>query len=435
MRSAFNFLRLPLAHSLLALTLLCAGTTAAHAHKGSDAYLEIREAGSGGLHFALSVAIKDLDLVVPLDANGDAQVTWGEIRAAIPAVEQFVKEKGQLVPVNRAQAVTENIAACQLNWRMDGLETRGDGSYLRMAADPICEPQQVIALHYSLLREQDASHRLMVAGQIDGRDLLMSISPTSDAATLLRAAPNTGAALPDRTQGAVTQSPLITVWRYLVVGTEHLLEGYDHLAFLLALLLPLQLRLPRVRIGQTFTWRPQQRLQFAGAVPVPLPVSFSVPAPALPAVQAAPWHRLLRTVTAFTLGHSVTLILATLGFTSASPAWVEPAIAASIGATAWLNLYPRRWARAELLAGGFGLVHGYGFAGLLIDGAAPAGLLGWALTGFNLGVEVGQLIAVSGWVLLSQLAMDAGWYQTWVIRRGSWVLLALSCYWFVERVQ
>ena len=429
MRSAFNFLQLPLAHSFLALTLLCAGTTAAHAHKGSDAYLEVHGAGSGGLHFALSVAIKDLDLVVPLDANGDALVTWGEIRAAIPAVEQFVKEKVQLVPVNSAQAATKNIAECQLNWRMDGLETRSDGSYLRVVADPICEPQQAIALHYSLLREQDAGHRLMVAGQIDGMDLLMSISPTNEVVTLLRAAPTTGAALPDRTEGAGTQTPLITVWRYLLVGTEHLLEGYDHLAFLLALLLPLQLRLPRPKIFSSVTSYSPGGLQLVGVGSSPIQASPT------PAFQSAPWHRLLRTVTAFTLGHSVTLILATLGFTSASPAWVEPAIAASIGATAWLNLYPRPWARTELLAGGFGLVHGYGFAGLLIDGAAPAGLLGWALTGFNLGVEVGQLIAVSGWVLLSQLAMDTGWYQTWVVRRGSWLLLALAVYWFAQRVQ
>jgi hydrogenase/urease accessory protein HupE len=133
------------------------------------------------------------------------------------------------------------------------------------------------------------------------------------------------------------------------------------------------------------------------------------------------------------LGHSITLMLATLGYTSASAAWVEPAIAASIGVSALLNLYPQRWLRTEVLAGVFGLVHGYGFAGLLIEAAAPSGLLGWALGGFNLGVEAGQLIAVSAWLIVSQPLVASPWYDRWVVRAGSWLLLALATFWFLQR--
>jgi hypothetical protein len=142
---------------------------------------------------------------------------------------------------------------------------------------------------------------------------------------------------------------------------------------------------------------------------------------------------MLRTVTAFTLGHSITLILATLGYTSASASWVEPAIAASIGVSALLNIYPQSWLRTEVLAGAFGLVHGYGFAGMLIEGAAPSGLLGWALGGFNLGVEAGQLIAVSGWLIASQPLIDMPVYDRTVVRAGSWLLFALATFWFLQR--
>jgi hypothetical protein len=113
---------------------------------------------------------------------------------------------------------------------------------------------------------------------------------------------------------------------------------------------------------------------------------------------------------------------------------VEPSIAASIGVSALLNIYPQNWLRTEVLAGAFGLVHGYGFAGLLIEAAAPSGLLGWALGGFNLGVEAGQLIAVTGWLILSQALIGKPLYDRWVVPAGSWLLFALALFWFLQRV-
>ena len=143
---------------------------------------------------------------------------------------------------------------------------------------------------------------------------------------------------------------------------------------------------------------------------------------------------MLRTVTAFTIGHSITLMLATFGWTQASPRWVEPVIALSIVVTALLNLRPLPWVRTEVLALLFGLVHGYGFAGLLQEAAAPTGLLPWALAGFNVGVEAGQLLAVAGWVLLSQSVVGRHWYPSVVVRGGSVLLIVLATWWFWERV-
>lgn len=157
-------------------------------------------------------------------------------------------------------------------------------------------------------------------------------------------------------------------------------------------------------------------------------------APATASASRKTWITLLRTVTAFTVGHSVTLILATFGLTEASSVWVEPAIALTIGFTALLNLRPVPWIRIDALALVFGMVHGFGFAGLLKEAAAPDGLLPWALAGFNLGIEAGQLIAVTGWVIVSQLVVSKPWYPRIVVSGGSVVLMLPAAWWFWQRV-
>ncbi|KQP18306.1 HupE/UreJ family protein [Pseudorhodoferax sp. Leaf267] len=372
------------------LWLLLALAPAAWAHKGSDAYLDVRSEAGAPLQMSLAVAIKDLDLVVPLDADADGRVTWGEIKSAAPAVRDVLG----------ASTALDGAAVCPLAWTFAGLERRSDGVYLRWTASPDCPGAQ--ALRYALLREQDATHRLIVTGHIDGQDLLTTWSPQQPGGLVLRASTAPSAA-------AAPHSGPATLWTYLQLGMHHLLEGYDHLAFLLALVLPLRLALGRAQ--------PALR-------------------PAVgPAHHPSTWWALLRTVTAFTVGHSITLVLATLGFTQASPAWVEPVIALSIGVTALLNLYPAARVRPDVLALLFGLVHGFGFAGLLTEAAAPSGLLPWALAGFNLGVECGQLLAVAGWVLLSQLVVRRSWYGSVVVRGGSWALVLLSAWWFWERVR
>lgn len=351
------------------------------AHKGSDAYLDIRQTDTV-LDLRLSVAIKDLDLLLPVDANADGTVTWAEVQAATPAVLDLLQTH---------MGLEAPAPGCALQWHFDGLERRSDGAYIRARSPARCAPGAALGWRYSLFKVQDANHRLIVTGQLDGQDLLATTSPQQTAPLPLRKA----SAVPLR-------GNLATLFDYFALGMHHLLEGYDHLAFLLALVLPLQLHLRREVPGN--------------------------------ASKRKPWLTLLRTITAFTIGHSITLVMATLGYTQGSPLWVEPAIAASIGATALLNLYPVPALRPERLALVFGLVHGYGFAGLLIEAAAPSGLLPWALAGFNIGVEAGQLIAVAGWVLLSQLVVSQPWYHRIVVRGGSRVLFLLAGFWMWQRL-
>lgn len=399
-----------------AVLLLAFGMAgAALAHKGSDAYLDVRQAetapsapavGNGSeaatpaLHLLLSVALRDLDQVVAIDADGDARITWGEVRAATPALLAQLERDARLESTGSSAATaTAGAADCAVRWQYDGLEQRSDGVYFRAAAGVVCPHAAALQLRYRLFRQQDAGHRLLVAGTVDGIDLLSTVSPQQDAALPLRAAPERRAGTGTGRWSALRD--------YFVLGVAHLLQGYDHLAFLLALVLPLQLRLrPFARRGRGAQCQPLMDNGWA----------------------------LLRTVTAFTIGHSITLVLATLGWTQADAGWVEPVIALSVAFTAALNLRPQPWLRIEALALVFGLVHGYGFAGLLVEAAAPDGLLPWALAGFNLGVEAGQLLAVAAWVLAVQWVVAQPWYQRVVVRGGSVLLIGLSMAWFWQRV-
>ncbi|WP_293634724.1 HupE/UreJ family protein [Polaromonas sp.] len=399
----------------LALGLAC---SPARAHKGSDAYLEVQQpaaesAESAGslrdLRFVLAVAIRDLDLVVPMDANADGRVTWGEAKAATPQALALFNQQARLeVPAGAP-------GACRLDWQSDGLERRSDGVYLRAAATARCPAGQALRFHYVLLKDQDSTHRLLVAGRIGGKDLLSTVSPQQG--SLLLSSGVTSVAVAEG--GAQAQSPgASNRWSalrdYFSLGVHHLLQGYDHLAFLLALVLPLQLSLQRSPPAALLREHPERR--------------------AAVYANRATWMALLRTVTAFTVGHSITLILATFGLTQASPLWVEPAIALSIVVTALLNLRPVKWIRFDVLALLFGMVHGFGFAGLLLEAAAPGGLLPWALAGFNLGVEAGQLTAVLGWVLVSQVLVGRSWYAQVVVRGGSVLLVLLASWWFWQRI-
>lgn len=406
---------------LLAFALAC---SPALAHKGSDAYLDVRQtqapadAGSvSDFRFALAVALRDLDLIVPVDANADARVSWGEVRTATPQVLAALNTLANLeTPLELASGPQP---ACRLDWQADGLERRSDGVYFRAVAQARCPAGGALNLDYRLLKNEDSTHRLLVAGQLGGKDFLSTVSPQQGRLPLSPGADRRAGAVAD-TQAAPSNR-LSALRDYFSLGMHHLLQGYDHLAFLLALVLPLQLSLRR---------RPRTGFTHARSVGAAVVQTGATPGYA----SRDAWLALLRTVTAFTVGHSITLMLATFGWTQASPTWVEPVIALSIAVTALLNLRPVKWIRMDVLALLFGLVHGFGFAGLLLEAAAPGGLLPWALAGFNLGVEAGQLVAVLGWVLVSQALVGRPWYDRVVVRGGSVLLILLAAWWFWQRV-
>jgi hydrogenase/urease accessory protein HupE len=174
---------------------------------------------------------------------------------------------------------------------------------------------------------------------------------------------NAPQALLDASHTTVTLSaPAPSLWstmqRYLVTGIEHIFLGYDHIAFLVSLVLWARRLVPVIKI-----------------------------------------------VTAFTIAHSITLSLAALDIVVIPGRVVEPAIAASIVFVAMENLFSRDIDGRWRVTFAFGLIHGFGFASALRDVGLPANAVAAALAAFNVGVEIGQ-VAIVAIVLPALIALD-----------------------------
>jgi tetratricopeptide (TPR) repeat protein len=276
------------------------------------------------------VAAIDLDAAIGLDQDADGRVNDAEVSERRPALGSYLLSRLELSNAERA---------CPL--LPGALTTSGRFVVLELASD--CTGAR--SLRYDLFFEHDRSHQayLHVAGDSELDHVF-----TSTRRSVSLAANTTAAA----------------AWlQYLGQGIHHILIGADHVLFLLTLLLAAVLRREAGRYEPVSSLRSA----FVGVAQI---------------------------VTAFTAAHSITLTAMALGLVAPPTRWVETAIALSIVAAAANNVWPLITRRLWLVAFGFGLIHGLGFAGVLLELGLPRGQLLAALVGFNLGVEVGQLAIV-----------------------------------------
>jgi hypothetical protein len=142
----------------------------------------------------------------------------------------------------------------------------------------------------------------------------------------------------------------------------------------------------------------------------------------------------VRIVTSFTVAHSITLTLATLGVVSLPSRWIESAIALSVVLAALNNVFTVFHGRRWMVAFCFGLIHGFGFASVLADLGLPQGTLLLALVGFNLGVECGQLAIVAIFLPLAFWLRRTRFYQRLVFISGSLLIAGIAGIWLAERM-
>lgn len=356
---------------LIVLLLLVAHLGAARAHQASDAYLQLA-AAPGGTQARLDIALRDLDAALDLDADGDGRLTWGEVRTAWPAIERLVRGHVQ-------------FGRCGMDGGAPALERRSDGTYAVLQWRSDCPLAAAQPVRYTLFADTDPTHRGLLRVEQGGQvEPLRVLDPRRPEAAAAEPGPS-----------------------LLGEGVHHIVTGYDHLLFLLCLLLPAVMRRERDADGR-WHWRPVARWS-AALAPV------------------------LGIVTAFTVAHSITLGLAAAQWV-ALPGWfIEPAIALTIVLAAIDNLRPVFPGPRALITFVFGLVHGFGFAGVLGELDLPAARFAWALLQFNLGLELGQVAIVLAACALLYALRDHRLYPRVAIAGGSCAAIVLGLAWFVER--
>lgn len=359
---------------ILALSLLCHAT--AWAHKASDSYLVVDAKGST-VAVQWDIALRDIDFAIGLDANGNGEITWGELRS----------RQSQLGAWALSNLDIRRGGTCALQLTELQVDEHTDGGYAVLRIAGTCPAANgELELGYRLLFDLDNLHRGLLRVSVDGTTHTAVLSPTSG---VMR-------------WGAQAVSRVDQFRQYLVEGIWHIWIGFDHILFLISLLLP------SVLVYKSKRWRGVPSFREAG-------------------------REVLWVVTAFTAAHSITLSLAALEMISLPSRLVESAIALSVVLAAANNLWPvvanRRW----VVAFCFGLIHGFGFASVLAELGLPTDALALSLIGFNLGVEVGQLAIVAAFLPVAYLLRQTPFYQRGVFVWGSVLAILVSLVWLIER--
>ena len=362
---------------LALLAPLAAGPAAAHTQ--SYGFLTVTTTGDA-VDGTLALAVRDLDAAVGLDTDADGSITWGEVRGREAALAETVLAGLRLGQPGEPCA----LASAPLM-----TEIRGGEPYLVLpfrADCPAGVPGGDLEIGYDLLFDVDAQHRLIATVSTDGATRNLVLTPSERTATLLAAG----------TDG------FKLFLGFVVHGAHHIWIGYDHILFVITLMLG---AVVERRGGR---W-----------------VAVGSGRDALIAI--------CKVVTAFTVAHSVTLALAALDVVRLPPVLIETAIAATITLAALNLVFPLVTRRLWLLAFGFGLIHGFGFANVLADLDLPATNLVTALVAFNIGVELGQLAIVA--VLLPGLLLLAHrpLYARAALPVAAVMIAAIGTAWFVGR--
>ncbi|MEL6186938.1 MAG: HupE/UreJ family protein, partial [Myxococcota bacterium] len=334
----------------------------AEAHEPSTAHLSLDLAG-GNATWTMSTRV--LDALFRLDADGDGVVEPSEIQTRDGDIRAYAQRRLEL---------RSSAGRCRPS--STPLDLQGDDAVLRFRMGCQGHPEW-LELRYDAMFEVDSNHRAFLrldTGRATHADIFSSRH--RQARYPLEATP--------------WWTPLT---HFVVEGVWHILIGYDHILFLLTLILPAVLLRP-ARVGR---------------------------------------RRVLRIVTSFTVAHSITLSLAVFGWVSIPSAIVESTIAASIVVAALENLRPVAGERTWLMTFGFGLIHGFGFASVLHEVGLPGGRLAVALFGFNVGVELGQLALVAMALPMLWLIGRHPVYPRLILPLGSGAIAVVGLHWLLDR--
>ena len=369
-----------LAWKLPLLLLWAAGIAhAQNADRGAHESSLSLHVDKNAVHGEWKVPLRDLDAALELDGNRDGDINWPEIEHRREDIEDYLESHLRVL----ADGADPGVHFDKLVFG----EQHGEPFVLSELSATAAAAIQSLDIDYTLLFEQRPQHRGVLKVVWEGRGAHHAVVTAPGGANIFTLATATSKGFGDLLQS----------------GVWHIWIGYDHVLFLLVLLIPAVFQ-------RTSTGR-EAAPDFAG-----------------------PFKRVVMIVSAFTVAHSITLTCAALQLIVLPSRLVESAIAASVVIAALVNLLPRTaGASGVWVAFGFGLLHGFGFANVLSEIDAECTPLWRTLLGFNLGVELGQLAIVAVFLPIAYLLRHTRFYHTGVLYGGSSAAALCAMFWFWQR--
>jgi hypothetical protein len=360
-----------------------APAVAYHELDWSYMYLRVFE---DSLIIRLEMTTRDIERALSFGWDPDAGVSESEVRARLGDIRAYTEER---FSAGTAEGLFDPV------FRDVSLLELGFGTFVKLeyVLDDLDEIPDLMDFTFTAIFDVDATHRNALIVEHNWKTATFN----NEAGISAIFTPRSPKQSLDLSSASTLRGFIGLIW----LGVLHIWIGIDHIFFLMALILP------SVLSRSKGVWEPVD--DFRSAL-----------------------MNIVTIVTFFTIAHSVTLAMAGLGLVDLPSAFVESVIAASIVAAAAANLVPRLQVKEWLVAFGFGLFHGFGFASVMGDIGVGNDHLVASVFGFNVGVELGQLAIIL--VVFPVLFFLRGTriYKP-MMYVGSVALMGVAAIWFGER--
>jgi hypothetical protein len=387
--------------ALFVLAFLAVQIINAHIPNQSYVYLRIYE--KDGIEGRYEINIREINKLLDLDL--DTRSSLDELRPYIPQLQAYMLQNTSF-----SSAVGDH----QIKFKESDMFYLGTGNYLLMKFDltNTKELPDDMDMSYSALFDKDPTHKGFLIIEYNWKAGIIN----NEANILLDFGPGDLSGEFSLTEVSLWKG----FWAMVKQGVWHIWIGLDHILFLLALILPAVVR------------RSREETETAVPLPTWMKGNAVIDWIGVPQFGNAFWY-ILKVVTFFTIAHTITLTLATLEWVNLNAQIVESIIAFSIGLAAFHNIRPIFKGRDWVIAFVFGLFHGFGFASVLSDLGLTGEFLSLSLLGFNIGVELGQIVIIALIFPVLFLLRQKKYYSK-ILVYGSITLIFISLYWVIERV-
>lgn len=356
-------------------------------HNPNQSYIFLRIYETDGIHGRFEINTREINKV--FGTNFDDSATLNDIQPLIGDIKKYILEHSRF---------TSTIGEHKITFGEVGLFefNLGDFVQLHFKLENTVQMPNELTVTYNAVFEKDKTHRSYLVTEYNWRagvineesNIILDFSPNDDTDTM------------DLTKSSIWPGVIAMIKQ----GVWHIWIGIDHILFLLALILP---AVVRRKNNSIYGWEPVLKFKTA-------------------------FIYIVKVVTFFTIAHTITLTLASLEIVNLPSQLVESIIAFSIGLAALHNIKPIFKMKDWMIAFIFGLFHGFGFASVLGDLGLTGEFLTLSLLGFNVGVEIGQLVIIAAIFPLLYFIRKSSFYPKLLVI-VSVLLIIISLYWFVER--